>query len=126
MLLRHIILSVMLAASLFIVTGCTTMESQGTEVSTVQQQLQEKDQEIATLTTSKTELEQTLAQRNRELQQQEKRAREAQQMAMAAKEQAQAAEARTAATQSTTDDKAMLPSNAHPGECYARVFVPPI
>jgi hypothetical protein len=125
MWLRQIILSVVLGTSLCVVAGCTTTGSQGTQVSTPQQQLQQKDQEIATLTASKAELEQALVQRERELQQQEQRADEAQQMALAAREQAQAAETRSATTPSTADGEAMLPPNAQPGECYARVFVSP-
>jgi peptidoglycan hydrolase-like protein with peptidoglycan-binding domain len=125
MLLRQIIPSVTLATSLFVAAGCTTMESQGTQVSTAQQQLEQKDEELATLMASKAELEKTLAQRDREFQQQAQQAREAQQIALAAREQAQAAEARAAATQPTADGEVMLPPNAQPGECYARVFVPP-
>jgi hypothetical protein len=116
----HTILSMTFIIGLFVVAGCTTMESQGTQVSTVQQQLQEQAQEIATL-------EQTLAQRDRELQLQEQRAREAQRMAETAREQTQAAEARAraTATPSTANGQEMLPPQAKPGECYARVFVPP-
>jgi hypothetical protein len=48
-------------------------------------------------------------------------------MAETAREQAQAAEARAqaAATPSMANGAEMLPPQAQPGECYARVFVPP-
>jgi hypothetical protein len=48
-------------------------------------------------------------------------------MAEAAREQAQAAETRAqaAAVPSQANGAEMLPPQAQPGECYARVFVPP-
>jgi Putative peptidoglycan binding domain len=96
MSIRQTIISVTLTSSLLVVAGCTTMESQGTPVSAVRQPLPQQTQEFAALTTSKAETEPTLAQRTSQ-----------------------------DIGPSTADAAVMFPPKAKPGECYARVFVPP-
>ena len=76
-------------------SGCASMQGPGSD----QEALAEKDKEIAALNTQVSSMQQTLTDEQR---------------------------ARLAAESSTAGmDVELLPPNAKPGECYARVFVPP-
>jgi cell division protein FtsB len=102
---------------LFIVTlafaGCAQMES--TEISQLQNQLNQKEQEIESLEASNKEKEMMLDKYKGKLDEESRATLEAEMRAKQAEE---------------TEDMikpgaSLLPPDAEPGECYARVFVPP-
>lgn len=117
MLTRKIFLGfAVLSAGFIALTGCASME----KYTQLENELALKQNEIAALQADKEELEDTLASRQTEM---EKRV----QAAMERERSAQAAEARAQAMASQTPEvqEVLLPPNAKPGECYARVLVPP-
>jgi len=96
------VLGVLLLAGALAFSGCAHRGSQ--EVSDLQSQLNQKDQEIKTLQSSNQEKDMLLEQYEAKLGDQSSSAAEASQPA---------------------PGDMLLPPEAKPGECYARVFIPP-
>jgi hypothetical protein len=87
------------------------------EPSTLQSQLVQKDNEIKQLESTNKQQGAALAEYEKKLEQQTKAAGAAEMKARQAQE--------AAGKKQTPSDAMLLPPNAKPGQCYARVFIPP-
>jgi hypothetical protein len=109
------VLGVVVVLGAFAFTGCAH-QKMSTDVSELQSQLREKEETIDKLETSNRDKDILIANYQKELQEQYKTASEAKMQYQTALE---ASEAKGA------PEAELLPPKASPGECYARVFVPP-
>ncbi|MBN1844008.1 MAG: peptidoglycan-binding protein [Deltaproteobacteria bacterium] len=109
-------------AGCFALAGCSHM--QNAEISNLKQQLTKKDQELKTLRAGNEEIQRTLEQRDMELKGQSMAALQAEAKARAALEAKEAAE-KSRSAKALPSEAPLLPPLAKPGDCYARVFVPP-
>jgi hypothetical protein len=107
-----------------LVSGCVAPQ-----VTDLENQLAQKNQELSSLKSSVAakegqvgQLEGALKQRDAELERRSMAARDAQMAAERAEARAKAGEGRPVTVSGDTE---LFPPNAKPGECYARVFVPP-
>jgi hypothetical protein len=112
---RKKVLGIVLVLGAFAFTGCAH-QKMSTEVSELQSQLREKQESIDKLESTNRDKDILIANYQKELQQQYKATSEAKMQHQAALE---ASEAKGA------PESELLPPKASPGECYARVFVPP-
>jgi hypothetical protein len=99
----------------FAFAGCAH-QKMSTEVSELQSQLRAKQEAVAKLESSNRDKDILITNYEKELQQQQQAASEAKMQYQAAMEASEAA---------APSDTELLPPKASPGECYARVFVPP-
>lgn len=94
------ILTVMGMGALLVFSGCA--HQQGTDMSNLQEELAKKDSQIKQLESVQEEKDAALAEYEKKL-----------------------AETPKTVAVADTGDGMLLPPNAKPGECYARVFIPP-
>ncbi len=108
------VLTVMFVVSALAFAGCASTMS--TDVSELQSQLRQKNETIQTLEASNNDKDSLIAQYQKELVEQSKAASEAKMQYQTAVEASEA---------TFSPEEALLPPGASPGECFARVFVPP-
>jgi hypothetical protein len=109
------VLGIVLILGAFAFTGCAH-QKMSTEVSELQSQLKAKQEAIDELEASNRNKDMLIANYQKELQEEYKASSEAKMQYQAALE---------ASESSGSPEAELLPPKASPGECYARVFVPP-
>ena len=113
------ILSAVMFITLLAFLGCAHTES--TNVSDLERQLDQKNKELQTLESSNQEKEMLLEKYKGKLDDQSRAALDAEMRAEKAKAELEIAKSPAAVSPQVV----LLPPEAKPGECYARVFVPP-
>lgn len=103
--------------ALLVFFGCAH-KPPATDVGQLQHQLAQKDSEIKQLSSSNKQKEAALAEYEKKMDQQAKAVAEAEMKARQARE-------AMAKAPAPAGEGMLLPPNAKPGECYARVFIPP-
>lgn len=109
------VLGIVLVLGAFAFTGCAH-QKMSTEVSELQSQLKAKQEAVDKLEASNRNKDMLIANYQKELQEEYKSSSEAKMQYQAALE---------ASESSGSPGAELLPPKASPGECYARVFVPP-